>query len=203
MNFTEPARCVHVYDGVFSGSRFLELLEAECAQQWGYLSWFQTTVGTGANQFSVRPEYRSSLGCELAPLYVEPENATNERVLPLIAEWRKIYEALEPCIWNYRNTYGIELAGNEGYRVLKYGKGAEYRGHVDHAPENGRILSMVAFMNGGFSGGELNFPIMGAEITPQEGSVVLFPSNFPYFHYASAVGVEDDAIKYSLVTWFR
>jgi hypothetical protein len=202
MQIEEIAKCLLVYRGVFDASMFLELLEKECAQDWGYLSWFQTTVGSD-NGYSVRPDYRSSLGCELAPLYVEPENITNNRVVPLVGEWHKIAAGLEDVIWHYRNSYGIGLSSNEGYRVLKYGAGAEYRGHIDHAPDNGRVLSMVGFLNGGFDGGELTFPLMGVAIKPEAGSVVMFPSNFPYYHYAAAVGVNDTSIKYSLVTWFR
>jgi hypothetical protein len=136
MQIEEIAKCLLVYRGVFDASMFLELLEKECAQDWGYLSWFQTTVGSD-NGYSVRPDYRSSLGCELAPLYVEPENITNNRVVPLVGEWHKIAAGLEDVIWHYRNSYGIGLSSNEGYRVLKYGAGAEYRGHIDHAPDNG------------------------------------------------------------------
>ena len=202
MKFQEPAPCIHIYSDVFDASEFISLLEQECAQEWGYLSWFQTTVG-GPGRNMVAPEYRSSLGCELAPLYVEPENVTNDRVLPLIAQWRNMSSALENCIWNYRNTFNVDLSGNEGYRVLKYGVGAEYRGHIDHAPDNGRILSMVAFLNDVPNGGELTFPIMGVQVKPQAGTVVLFPSNFPYYHFAASVGENDNTVKYSLVTWFR
>lgn len=99
--------------------------------------------------------------------------------------------------------FNVDLSGNEGYRVLKYGRGAEYRGHIDHGPDNSRVLSIVAFMNDDFSGGELVFPIVNATIKPKKGSVVMFPSNFPYFHYASPVGLNDLSNKYSLVTWFK
>ena len=66
-----------------------------------------------------------------------------------------------------------------------------------------RTLSLVAFLNDGYSGGNLTFPKFDTSITPKAGSVILFPSNFPYIHIAEPVGSSDETIKYSLVTWFR
>ncbi len=202
MKYSEPARCLLVYENVFESEIFIQNLEAECAQDWGYLSWYQTTVGSREHH-RTDPHYRSSMGCEISPLYTPVEKVSNERLIPLVEEWQKISESLEGCIWHYRNMFNVDLSGNEGYRVLKYGRGAEYRGHIDHGPDNSRVLSIVAFMNDDFSGGELVFPIVNATIKPKKGSVVMFPSNFPYFHYASPVGLNDLSNKYSLVTWFK
>jgi len=57
----------------------------------------------------------------------------------------------------------------------------------------------VFFLNGDFTGGELEFPYFDVKITPSAGTLVLFPSNFPYGHIAHPV---EDGTKYSLVTWY-
>jgi hypothetical protein len=62
---------------------------------------------------------------------------------------------------------------------------------------------MVAFLNDGYSGGNLVFPRFDTKIIPKAGSVVFFPANYPYIHIAEPVGQKDETIKYSLVTWFR
>jgi len=111
--------------------------------------------------------------------------------------------ALEKSIWHYRNSYGVNVERNEGYRILKYGAGAEYRGHVDHAPQNQRVMSLVAFFNDVTDGGELEFPVFNVSVKPRAGSAVIFPSNFPYFHFANPAGEASDEVKYSLVTWFQ
>lgn len=200
MEHTELAPCVIWYEDAFKPGNFLEMLEAECQQQWGYLSWYLTTVGKG----QTRVDYRSSLACELAPLSLPIDQISEPRLVPLAEKWHDIHEDLQKCIWSYRNMYDIDVKEDEGMTILKYSKGAEYRGHVDHAPSNQRVFSIVAFANDNFDGGELTFPIFDVTVKPKAGGAVLFPSNFPYFHYAQAVGsVNDNDAKYSFVTWFR
>lgn len=196
MRFTQHATCIVQYDNIFDAGKFIDLLEAECSEPWGYLSWQRSRVGDA--QIS---DIRTSLGCELAP--IGQEDIKIERVKPLADEWKSIWSKIDPLVWEYRNYFELELQDDEGYRVLKYAGGAEYGAHHDHAPVNSRTLSLVAFLNDGFSGGNLVFPKFNVSITPKAGSVIMFPSNFPYSHIAEPVGEDDNTIKYSLVTWFR
>jgi len=203
MNEKELAPCIIVYENAFKPGNFLELLEEECKQQWGYLSWYLTYVG-GAGQQKQRVDYRSSLACELGPIGQPIEDISEPRIVPLAQKWQEIHSDLQTVIWSYRNSYDIDVKEDEGFAVLKYSKGAEYRGHVDHAPSNERVFSIVAFANDNYEGGELHFPLFETTVKPKAGSAVLFPSNFPYFHYASPVGASNsNDTKYSLVTWFR
>lgn len=203
MNTTELAPCIIVYEDAFKTANFLELVESECQQQWGYLSWYLTYVGNPGKQ-QQRSDYRSSLACELAPLGQPLSSYAEPRLVPIAETWQKIHSDLQKVIWSYRNTYDIEVKEDEGFALLKYSKGAEYRGHVDHAPANERVFSIVAFVNDNFEGGELNFPLFDVSVKPKAGSAVCFPSNFPYFHYANPVGSSgNNDTKYSLVTWFR
>jgi len=196
MKFLEHAECIVEYENVFDATKFINLLENECKEEWGYLSWQRSTVGTG--QVS---DIRTSLGCELEPLNVP--DIQIDRVKPLAAEWLLLWQKIDPVVWDYRNYFELELQADEGYRVLKYSGGAEYGIHHDHASMNQRVLSLVAFLNDEFSGGDLTFPKFNVSIKPKAGNVVLFPSNFPYAHIAEPVGEEDNSIKYSLVTWFK
>ncbi len=63
MKFKEHATCVVEYENVFDAQKFIILLEEECSESWGYLSWQRSTVGTG--QVS---DIRTSLSCELEPI---------------------------------------------------------------------------------------------------------------------------------------
>jgi len=201
MKHVEVGPCIIQYENLFSPGDFIPLLEDECKRDWGYLNWYQTTVGSNSSQTVTN--YRSSLGCELAPLQIEKDSMSVERLKPLADKWLSIREKIETAIWHYRNMYSLNMERDEGFRVLKYGRGAEYKGHVDHHPDNARILSLVGFLNDDFSGGELVFPLFDVTVKPKAGSIVLFPSNFPYYHYANAAGAEDETIKYSFVTWFQ
>lgn len=196
MKFKEHAVGICQYDNIFNADRFIELLEDECSQDWGYVRWEKSATGEG--QIS---NMRTSLGCELMPL--GSNDIAIERVSELAAEWHKIWQKIDPIVWDYRNVFELDLEMDEGYRVLKYGGGAQYHAHHDHFRSNSRSLSLVAFLNDNFTGGNLVFPRFNVDITPRAGSVVMFPSNFPYLHIAEPVGEKDDTIKYSLVTWFQ
>lgn len=197
MKKKELAPCLYVYEDVFSGGEeFINLIEKECAEDWGYLSWVRAEVGDGYVS-----EIRTSMSCELAPL--NAEDIKIDRVVPIKEAWQGIFSGIDKCVWDYREENELVLSADEGYRVLKYGRGAEYRAHHDHGPGNARVLSAVAFLNDNYSGGELVFPKFDVTIQPKAGSCVLFPSNFPYLHIAEPAGVEDETVKYSLVTWFK
>lgn len=197
MKKKEVATCLYVYEDVFSGGEeFISLVEKECAEDWGYLSWVRAEVGDGYVS-----EIRTSMACELAPL--NAEDIKIDRVVPIKEAWQSIFTKIDKCVWDYREENELALSVDEGYRVLKYGRGAEYRAHHDHGPGNSRVLSAVAFLNDNYSGGELVFPNFDVTIEPKAGSCVLFPSNFPYLHIAEPAGIEDGTVKYSLVTWFR
>ena len=88
---------------------------------------------------------------------------------------------------------------HEPYSVLKYYENAEYHAHYDHFRDNRRVFSVVANLGAPDAGGELEFPRMNASIKPETGSVVVFPSNFPYLHIAHPV---ESGVKYSLVSWY-
>jgi len=153
---------------------------------------------TGEGQIS---NTRTSMGCELMPL--GSNEISIERVMPLASEWQKIWEKIDPIVWDYRHVFELDLEMDEGYRVLKYGGGAEYHAHHDHFRNNARSLSLVAFLNDNFTGGNLVFPRFNVNIQPRAGSVIMFPSNYPYLHIAEPVGEKDNTVKYSLVTWFQ
>lgn len=196
MKFQEHAVGIVQYDNIFVTDNFIELLEKECSEPWGYVNWERSATGEGNISNT-----RTSMGCELLPLGAD--NISIDRVKPLAAAWNKIWQKIDPIVWDYRNMFELDLQMDEGYRVLKYGGGAEYHAHHDHFRSNARSLSLVAFLNDGFSGGDLVFPRFDVRIRPTMGSVIMFPSNFPYLHIAEPVGQKDDSIKYSLVTWFQ
>jgi len=197
MNYEELAPCVFMYKNLFSnGKRLIDLVEKECSNEWGYLKWARAQVGDGYIS-----DIRTSMACELSPISGQLIN--NEDVIPLVECWRETFKAIDKAVWHYREDNELNLESDEGFRVLRYGKGAEYRAHHDHGPGNSRVLSLVAFLNDDFSGGELEFPKFDLKIKPEAGSCVIFPSNFPYLHIANPAGVEDGTVKYSLVTWYR
>lgn len=196
MKITNLAPCINLYTDIYDASKFLELIEAEASQDWPRLEWSRSTVISDNTQSDL--EYRSSLSMSLRPIMTKEELVELKETKE---EFGALFKHIDECIWDYRNTYDLPLTVHEVMSVLKYEGNAEYRFHWDAGPGDAalRVLSMVAFLNDDYVGGELEFPHFELKITPQKGSVVLFPSSYPYAHIAHPVTT---GVKYSLVTWF-
>ena len=190
----EKAPAIWVYENCFEPSNFIKLIEEESEKSWGYLSWISSSTGGADNK--VISHYRTSLEMVVTPLI---ESQVHESIQPIADSFISIFKAIDKSIWDYRECFDLQLSSHNGLQVLKYLDGGEYHHHHDHAPDNSRVLSMVACLQDDFEGGELEFPFFNVKIKLSAGSVVLFPSNFPYMHIAHPV---TSGIKYSLVTWF-
>ena len=184
--------CINVYKEVFSEKdsfSFIEKLEKETEDDWSDLQWENSGVGEGQVT-----QVRTSLGCSLITLFkpYEPNELST-------FFHDNIFSKIQEVVVDYIYENVIHEGTHEPYSVLKYFENAEYHAHYDHFRDNRRVFSVVANLVSPEEGGELEFPRMGAKITPEVGSVVIFPSNFPYLHIAHPV---KSGVKYSLVSWY-
>lgn len=71
---------------------------------------------------------------------------------------------------------GTMISQGEPLVVLRYAPGQEYRLHLDAIPgaDNQRSMTVLVYLNGGFTGGETAFPEPGVIIVPRGGDAVLF-----------------------------
>lgn len=95
-----------------------------------------------------------------------------------------------------------KVDGPDGlYQLLRYGSGQHFHEHHDfiHRHPHPRILSLVAYPNDDYDGGDLVFPQQNLRVKPRKGSVIVFPSAFTHSHASLDV---TKGIKYSIVTWF-
>lgn len=88
------------------------------------------------------------------------------------------------------------MENGEGFAVLRYGMGDEYRPHFDYFPpqnpgshllmERGgqRFSTLIVYLNDVDAGGETHFPDAGISVHPRKGNAV-------YFQYANAAGHVD------------
>lgn len=180
-----------VYENFFDASRFIKELELECADPEGSVYWDVSYTGSG--QYS---EYRSSLSCDIS-LIMDPMKT--HRLYPMFKD--DIYTKIDECVKDYGLEYDIRSFIHEPMHVLKYSNGGQYRAHSDSFSKGGsfRVFSLVACLDNTSTGGQLDFPYFDLSINLKPGSVILFPSNYPYLHVARPVF---DGIKYSLVTWY-
>lgn len=99
---------------------------------------------------------------------------------------------------DYTRKYNIgELRYWEATNYVKYGAGQHFQEHHDHGYSYNCVVSLVAFPNDNYEGGELFFRLQNVMAKAKAGDVFIFPSNFMYPHRAMPV---KSGTKFSMVT---
>lgn len=99
----------------------------------------------------------------------------------------------------YIHRYEFNIQFDEGFTLLRYRGGQEYKGHSDYAPHIPRYLSALILLNPEeYEGGGTYFEHFEENIKPKAPALVLFPSNYAYTHRAMPVV---SGTKYAIVTW--
>jgi hypothetical protein len=102
--------------------------------------------------------------------------------------YNKHYDLYEPTYFN------------EGFNILKYQTGQEYKAHYDGGSASARSISPILYLNDDYEGGEIEFVNFGIKIKPEAGMLVVFPATYPYAHIAHPV---TSGTKYAIVTWLH
>lgn len=124
-----------------------------------------------------RPELAPIVGEGGRPV-IEPETRNNTRVMwddP--AEAETLLEAVRPHVPT--RVSGLALAGaNPRLRIYRYGPGERHGAHWDTIVELAggvrSLLTLVFYLNDGFTGGDTDFPELDARVAPQAGRALLF-----------------------------
>lgn len=99
---------------------------------------------------------------------------------------------------DYTRRYNIgELRYWEATNYVRYGVGQHFQEHHDHGYSYNCVVSLVAYPNDNYEGGELYFRLQNITAKARAGDVFIFPSNFMYPHRAMPV---KSGVKYSMVT---
>jgi hypothetical protein len=121
-------------------------------------------------------------------------------------EFRKInnrfFDLTYAATIDYVKRFGgdFQFFFNEGFNLLKYQTGQEYKAHYDGLTASGRSISPILYLNDDYEGGEIEFVNFNLKIKPRAGMLVLFPANFAYQHIAHPV---TSGTKYAIVTWLH
>lgn len=76
---------------------------------------------------------------------------------------------------------GTDVARGEPLTILRYRPGQQYRLHHDAiaGAANQRTHTILVYLNGGFAGGETQFPDLGLTLRPEGGDAILFENLRP------------------------
>lgn len=142
------------------------------------------------------PEYRDCNDFKFKKTDIE--NDKSQTSLNLQSLWQDLYDVKLPAVQDYSRMYNINnLKYWEAFNFIKYGPGQHFMEHHDHGFSYNCTLSLVAYPNDDYEGGELYFRLQNLKVKADAGDLFIFPSNFMYPHQAMPV---HSGTKYSIVT---
>lgn len=105
--------------------------------------------------------------------------------------------------------YKIKFPQIETCSILRYQSGQFYKRHVDNLLLSSRKeeaaqgvptrdISIVGYLNDGFTGGETYFDRQNIKVKPQKGSVLVFPAYYTHPHQSLPVIA---GCKYAFTSW--
>lgn len=155
-------------------------------------SYAEAMVGYGMKM----PEYRDCYDFKYKKADIEHDNS--EDSLKLQELWQDVYDRQINPLKDYCRRLNIgELRYWEAMNFIKYETNQHFQEHHDHGYSYNCVVSMVAYPNDDYEGGELYFRLLDLKIKPRAGDLYIFPSNFMYPHQAMPV---TSGTKYSIVT---
>lgn len=126
---------------------------------------------------------------------------------------RNIVENIENSITNlyekeYREIYKKDIKKIESPQLLEYPVGGKYDPHNDADDViDGKIvrkvdrdITILAYLNDDYKGGELEFNLLGITIKPKRGMIIAFPSYYEFTHQVHPV---TEGKRYTLATWIE
>lgn len=184
---------IDIFKDVWPGTNeTIAAVEEQCSNSETGMTWYRAeTVGQGTNQIA-RTNYNLSL-TECAKIFDNPVAQTIHN---------QFYTLLTSAMGPYVKKHGMTDVPltHEGYNMLRYRGGQEYKAHFDGGSNSGRCVSAILYLNADFEGGEVEFVNFNLKIKPEPGMLLLFPSNYAYTHIAHPVTA---GTKYAIVTWIK
>lgn len=142
------------------------------------------------------PEYRDCVDFKFKKTDIEHDNSETSKNLQSL--WQDLYDVKLPAVEDYSRMHNINnLQYWEAFNFIKYGPGQHFMEHHDHGFSYNCTVSLVAYVNDDYEGGEIYFRLQNLKIKPEAGDLFIFPSNFMYPHQAMPV---HSGTKYSIVT---
>lgn len=107
---------------------------------------------------------------------------------------------ISPTIEDFTSHYAIEKIVPGAYIYLKYQNSDKFDWHIDDGRKYPRTVSISAYVNDDYSGGEIEFSHFGISHKPSAGDIVVFGSSFTYMHRVKPV---TSGTRYAVVNWYR
>lgn len=183
--------CIDVFENIWPDvDQTIQIVEEECISSDSDMNWVRAeTIGAGLDQ-NLRTNYNLAI-THSAQYYnnIVAQNIHNQMQFLLLSSTIP-----------YAKKHDISFLNPEGFNMIKYSGGQEYKAHADGSTADGRCVSAIVYLNDDYVGGEVEFVNFNIKIKPKPGMLLLFPSNYAYRHIAHPV---TDGVKYAIVTWLK
>ena len=140
-----------------------------------------------------RPDYRDCEDIKVGDI-PNPRTETEKLVSSL---WQDLKKSQNPAVEDYCAKHNVKMNYWEVMNCIRYGEGQHFQEHADHGFSYSATVSLVAYVNDEYEGGNLYFPKIGLDIKPQAGDLYIFPSTYLFSHRAMPV---KSGMKFSIVT---
>jgi len=123
-----------------------------------------------------------------------------------IKDNKEIEEIIRESVDLYKQTFPLcNVSKVIDTQFLRYGPGGKFEAHVDSYGEALRTLSVSIILNDNYNGGDFAFfDSTGTKqqhhITPVQGDIIVFPSNFLFPHAVKPVKF---GTRYAIVNWMN
>jgi hypothetical protein len=111
-----------------------------------------------------------------------------------------VHSWINDKIKDYSLQHSVEETVKGPYILIKYQDSDKFDYHVDDGRTYPRTISMSAYLNDDYEGGEIEFPLFGISHKPEAGDIIVFSSSFPYMHRVNPV---ISGTRYAIVNWYR
>lgn len=101
--------------------------------------------------------------------------------------WQEAYDAQLVAVNEYTSKYKIQMKHWEAMNFIKYNKGQYFTQHADHGHSYICTVSLVAYLNDDYEGGELYFNNLDIKLKPKAGDLIIFPSSYLFSHTAMPI----------------
>jgi hypothetical protein len=184
---------IFVYHDVLpKDMNIVERLEEVLNDPSNYYNYMEAMVGYGMKM----PEYRDCYDFKFKKTDIMNDPSPSSQKLQQL--WQDLYDRKLSAVKHYSRNFNVgELRYWEAMNFVKYGPGQHFQEHTDHGYSYNCVVSLVAYPNDDYVGGELEFRLQGIKAKPRAGDLFIFPSNFMYPHKSLPV---ESGIKHSIVT---
>jgi hypothetical protein len=184
---------IFVYHDVLpTDMNIVERLEEVLDDKSNYYGYMEAMVGYGMKM----PEYRDCYDFKYKKTDIMNDPSPASQKLQQL--WQDLYDRKVAVVKDYARKFNIgELRYWEAMNFVKYGPGQHFQEHSDNGYSYNCVVSLVAYPNDNYSGGELEFRLQGLKVKPRAGDLFIFPSNYMYPHKSLPV---ESGTKHSIVT---